>query len=110
MQFSSNYTCIMGGHVKSAHLDSETEMDAYIFGDDSLVYLNAGLIQQCNDSDDYSLVEEAIEMIDAETATIQSLGQPQNLTQFLILFQHVRSHRGTLEGTGILRYPRSVRF
>jgi len=80
-----------------------------IFGDE-LVYLNAGLIQQCNDSDDYSLIEEAIEMIEAETLTNQSLGKPQNLTQFLTLFQHVWSQRRTLEGTGILRYPRSVRF
>lgn len=109
MEFSSNYTCIMGGHVKSAPMGSETEIDMSVFGDE-LVYLNAGLVQHCNDSGDYGLVEEAIDMIETEMHTSQSVGKPRNMTQFMVLFHHVRSHRRSLEGTAILRYPRSFRF
>jgi hypothetical protein len=103
MQFSPNFTCITGGQVKSVPMGSDTEFDMSVFGTE-LIYINAGLVQQCNDSGDYSLIQRALSWIFHH-------GNPQNLGNFVVLFGDVLGHVETPEDrTTSLRYPRSFRF
>jgi len=108
MIFSSNYTCILGGQVKSVPMESDIESDMSIFGDE-LIYVNAGLIQQCNDTGNHALIEEAIR---TQADEAEALGRPYPTTsrQLIVVIQHLLTHRRVLPRYTILRYPQSHRF
>eukprot|EP00934_Nitzschia_sp_Nitz4_P000625 Nitzschia sp. Nitz4//scaffold38_size140716//49544//51475//NITZ4_003137-RA/size140716-snap-gene-0.161-mRNA-1//-1//CDS//3329550048//625//frame0 len=49
MHFDQEYTCIVGGHVRSMTIGSETESDMSTFGV-QLVYINAGFVEHSREN------------------------------------------------------------
>ena len=109
MQFDEYYSCILGGYVNSVALGSEVERDMSKFGVE-LLYINAGLVEQCKESDDFRLLTRSV-------ALLENLGTVGNIAPNDVDIMRMSSISGLLRmfqlalwQRGNISYPRSFRL
>ncbi len=82
----------------SSGSESEREMSKYGL---ELLYINAGLVMHCQESDDYDLLGRTIEMLESHDRNGTTMGRDGSLYYLLITCQSAR------RGGTTVRYPRS---